>query len=56
MLGHDDVAGDDEAVASPHHVQFLLEDAVSGSRCEQRLPSIATEGNEVEVARVLIAD
>jgi hypothetical protein len=43
VFGHDDVAGDDEAVALPHPLQFLLKDAVSVPRFEQGLSSIATE-------------
>jgi len=56
MFGHDDISSDDEAVAMPHLFQFLLEYAVAGSRFEQRLSAITTEGDEVEVAGVVIAD
>ncbi len=36
--------------------QFPLEDAVPGEGCEQGLSSVTTEGDEVEVARILIAN
>jgi hypothetical protein len=56
MFGHDDISGDNEAVALPHLLQFLLEGAVSGPFSEQGLSLVTTEGRKVEVARVLIAD
>ena len=56
MFGHDDISGDKEAVPLSHLFQLLLEDAVAGSSCEKRLSSITTEGEEVEVACVVIAD
>jgi len=56
MLRHDDISGDNETVAQPHLFQFLLEDAVSASSCKQRLPAVATEGEEVKLAGILIAD
>jgi hypothetical protein len=34
VFGHDDVSGDNEAVALPHLLEFLLKDVVSGSRVE----------------------
>jgi hypothetical protein len=55
-FGHDNLSGDNEAVALPHLLQLLLEDAVSGPFSEQGLSLVTTEGHKVEVARVLIAD
>jgi hypothetical protein len=55
VLGHDDISGDDESVPLSDLLQFLLENAVSGSNCERRLPSMATEGHEVKVAGMLVA-
>jgi hypothetical protein len=56
MLGHNNISGDNEAVALPHLLQYLLEDAVSGPFSEQGLSLVITEGHKVEVARILIAD
>jgi hypothetical protein len=56
MLWHDDISGDNEAVALPHLLQLLLEDAVSGPFSEQGLSLVTTECYKVEIARVLIAD
>ena len=56
MFRHDYVSCDDEAVALPDFLQLLLEDAVSGHFSEQGLSLVTTECDEVEIARVLIAD
>jgi hypothetical protein len=56
MFRHDDVTGDDEAVTVPYFLQFFLKDCVPGSGFEQRLSVVTTEGEEVEMARVLKAD
>jgi len=56
VFGHDNVTRYNEAVLLPHLFQLLLEDAISGSRFKQRLPSITTEGKKVEIASVLIVD
>jgi hypothetical protein len=56
MLGHDNISGDNEAVALPHLFQLLLEDAVSGPFSELGLSLVTTEGDKLEVARVPIAD
>jgi hypothetical protein len=49
MLGHDNISGDNEAVALPHLLQYLLEDAVSGPFSEQGLSPGTTEGDKVEL-------
>src|SRR5580658_3256388 len=56
VFRHDYVFCDDEAVALPDFFQFLLKNSVSGTCREQGLPSVTTECDEVEVARMLIAD
>jgi hypothetical protein len=56
MLRHDDVTGDDQAVTVPDFLQFFLKDGVPGSGLEQWLSVVTTEGEEVEMARVLIAE
>jgi hypothetical protein len=56
MLGHDDLSGGDEGMALPELLPLLLEDAVSGPCGEPEPSLVTTEGYNVEVARVLIAD
>ena len=53
VLGHDHIATNEKLVLLANALQRLLEDAPA-SRCTQlRLPAIATEGDEVQIAGLL---
>lgn len=49
-------AGELEVIAHPHLFQRAFEQFPRGRRTQMLLSSIATEGHEMEVARLLIAD
>ncbi len=56
MFRHDHVSADDKIVSSAHDLQRPLEQGTGFVRSEVWEPVIATEGDEVETAALLIAD
>ena len=56
MLGHDDVTEEKEIVSLPHRLQGVFEELPSACVVQVGLPSVTTEGHEVEIAGVLVAD
>ena len=54
VLGHDDIAGDPEPVLSPRALQPGLELPLGASGGQPRLTTVATKGDEMEVASFLI--
>jgi hypothetical protein len=56
VFGHDHVSGDEQPVSNAHGFERSLEQIARRGRTEIRLPVIARERNEVEVAGPLIPD
>ena len=56
MLGHQYIASDDKPVFPPHCLKLKLEDSVRFAIAQQRLPSMATEGEKVEDSAFLVTD
>jgi hypothetical protein len=56
MLRHEDVSSDNEAILSSHALKLKFEDFVGSASRQQRLSQVATEGEKVKHAAVLIAD
>jgi hypothetical protein len=54
MLRHQHLACDNEPVPLPHGLEFLFEDSKRRAAFQQWLPSITTEGNEMETTRFLV--
>ena len=55
MLLHYYVAHNVEAITAPCLLQYFFKEHTKSRRVEQRLPTIATEGDEVQLATLLIA-
>ena len=56
MLGHRHVSGDNKSVAKAERLQLMLEDTVCCNVFQERLRSIATEGEKADNIPLLIAD
>ena len=56
VLGHEDVACDDQPVRLTNAFERLLHEAVAVALSEQWLPLVATERAEVKLAGVLVTD
>jgi len=50
MLWHEHVSGDDKTISLPHPFQFMLKSGVCTVRLQQRLSSMTTEGNKMELS------
>lgn len=55
MFRHDDVAANDEAIPAADLLEGLLENVAGQRRVEQGATAVATEGDEVEAAGLLIS-
>src|ERR1039458_5693357 len=53
MLGHDDVAGNVEAVPTMNLIESLLKDAPGLRSSQERCAAVTTKGDEVEVSGFL---
>jgi hypothetical protein len=56
MIWHDDVAEDIEVIPAAHSFEGVFEEASRCWRTEMWLFSVTTEGDEMEVSGVLVAD
>jgi hypothetical protein len=56
VLGHDDIAEDVKVISAARGFQRALEETARLRRIQMRLPLVTTEGDEVKVSGVLIAD
>jgi len=54
VLRHQNIAGDDQAVAKTHSLQHTFEDAVGLWTFKERLPAVTTEGKKMKTAAMLI--
>ena len=54
VFRHDHIAGDVKAVLAAGLFQRLLKQALGQGAGQPRLPTIAAEGDEVQVARLLV--
>jgi hypothetical protein len=55
VLGHDDIAANEEPILLANALERLLEDATARRVAELRPPAITTEGDEVQIAGLLEA-
>jgi hypothetical protein len=56
MLRHRHITGDDKSIAQPRGLRCVFEDTIGRRVAQKRLPSIATEGEKVEAASLLVPD
>ena len=55
MFGHDDIPGNEESIPYPDFLQGGFKKPAGRERTKIRLPLIATEGNKVQIARLLVS-
>lgn len=56
VLGHDDIAHQEESVAVAHRPEHLDENISGANRAQEGHASITREGNEMEVAAPVVAN